>query len=533
MIERINLNSVNSEKSNTPRKTPQFGGIGDGLLLAIQACEQNPMLNVTVLDLSTAILPRTYIESKTNGYAGFEAFRRESSGLIVNCLIPSFIVWGIAKLLEKPIMGRKSLMGSSWANEDSSKLVADYWKNAKGATNAQKVKNTLKNMVESIYGVDGNAAEDGLKSFADKKYNFDSSYEKWTDAICHSSAKSKEQIKKLKNDAYNHIVNQTHISEHIKFGKDGSYFSKNFKSTMNDACTILKEFVDNGIHEAKDIDKFVTRSKRLINSKSILGLLVIIPLAISMQPLNRWITAKTSGKKGAPIYKDYKDSEERKLSPEEKSGLFKQKLISVGSMIGVSLLSMMKIPKWGMFQFKGIFPTMDQARLISTATFASRMMASEDKNELREATVRDIATFLSFYFLGDYAAKLAATVIQKVKPDIKLLNKFKSNDGANVFQKLWNWVKHTELKSSDEVVGKAAKNMRSVCQLANIGLSLLLLGIIIPTYYRRKTDKKHEEELRQKGVAPEVIQKYYPPFAMNNTQFASKSNVYNAFFTSK
>ena len=83
-------------------------------------------------------------------------------------------------------------------------------------------------------------------------------------------------------------------------------------------------------------------------------------------------------------------------------------------MLGVCGLSMfMDRPVLkNIFQFKGIFPTMDQARIISTATFASRMGASEDKNELREATVRDIATFSSFYFLGDYVAKGIATLLE-------------------------------------------------------------------------------------------------------------------------
>ena len=82
-------------------------------------------------------------------------------------------------------------------------------------------------------------------------------------------------------------------------------------------------------------------------------------------------------------------------------------------MIGVSLLSMMKMPSMGMIEFKGWFPTMDQARIISTTTFASRMAVADDKNELAEATVRDIATFSGLYFLGDYAGKATATAIEK------------------------------------------------------------------------------------------------------------------------
>lgn len=239
-----------------------------------------------------------------------------------------------------------------------------------------------------------------------------------------------------------------------------------------------------------------------------------------------------SGKKGAPIYKDYKDAQQRELNPNEKSDLLKQKILSVGSMVGVALLSMMKMPSLSMLQFKSKFPSMDQARIISTATFASRMMASEDKNELREATVRDIATFSSFYFLGDYAAKATASIIEKTNKDVKLLNRLKPQ-GKNGLEKLWNWVKHTELKSSIEVATEQAKRMRSYCQLTNIGFSLLLLGILIPSYTRGKTDKKHEEEMKKMGISQDVISKYYPTFEMNNLHKESAKKTYGTFFAGR
>ena len=74
MIEKVSISSVN--KKNTPEKSitnnkivkqPTFeGGIVDLLVKGVQKCEEHPMLNVSVLDLSTAIIPRTIVET----YAG-------------------------------------------------------------------------------------------------------------------------------------------------------------------------------------------------------------------------------------------------------------------------------------------------------------------------------------------------------------------------------------------------------------------------------------------------------------------------------
>lgn len=69
MISKINISSLNNQ--NTPNfelknkaKRPSFnGGLGDLLISGVQKCEQHPMLNVSVLDLATAIVPRTIVET--------------------------------------------------------------------------------------------------------------------------------------------------------------------------------------------------------------------------------------------------------------------------------------------------------------------------------------------------------------------------------------------------------------------------------------------------------------------------------------
>ena len=71
MINKVELGSVNS-KNRTPQdrinagkkvSNPAFTGLGDVVLKTIQTCEANPMINVSFLDLSTAILPRTFVET--------------------------------------------------------------------------------------------------------------------------------------------------------------------------------------------------------------------------------------------------------------------------------------------------------------------------------------------------------------------------------------------------------------------------------------------------------------------------------------
>lgn len=530
MLEKINLSSVN--RQHTPKQKgqgkqnsnqqPAFGGIVDGLISGVQLCEKHPMVNVSVLDLSTAIIPRTIIETysgskrtdengnqkrELNFFAGMEALRREGSGLVINCLIPGFLVMGAAKVLQRPIMGSfgKSKLSNVWANNDTLDKVKEFYSKAEGNSNQEKVKNTLKTMFESIEGVDGNAEKGGLKKFKDifkGSKEFDESLDKLVNAIC-----AKEYDGKEVKTAYENLVKKTHISENIKFAGEKNFFSNSFESLTKDGSKLLHNLVKENITDAKALDKYFVKAKTLVNAKSLAGLGIIIPLAIAAQPINRWITRKTSGKKGAPIYSDFKDrKEDQELTPKQKADLLKQKFISVGSMIGVAALSMfMDKPGKNLLQFKGIFPSMDQARIISTATFASRMAASEDKNELREATVRDIATFSSFYFLGDYAAKGIATAIEKSNPEARLINRLKEvPKDANIMKKFWNWAKHTSLKSTDELATVKDKNLRTICQIGNLAFSLISLGIFIPLYTRTKTNKKRQEELAKLNASSQT-----------------------------
>lgn len=520
MIDKVSVQNVNTGRNTTPQQPqPQFkGGPLDAAVAALAFCESNPMLNVAVLDLSTAIIPRTVVEAQTNPYAGLEAFRRESSGLIINCMIPGLIVAGIAKLIGKGTMGGKTGMTDCWANEDTINVVTKYWKEAEGKTDREKVENTFRKLIQETQGIDGE------KTVEFKNFNFDESIKALTDNVFTEITKdNKKATKKSLSDAVSKIVEKTHVGENVKIAKHGDeYFSQSIGDVLKNAPKILKELI-NG--KNLNVDDFAKKATKLVTNKSMLGLGAVIALALSAQPINRWITKKTSGKEGAPIYKDFTQSQVREKSPQEKAALFTQKLISASLMIGVALLSIMKKPDAKMAkrvsQFKGIFPSMDQARIISTATFVSRMMSSQDKNDLREATVRDIATFSAFYFLGDYVAKGIATGIQawskKHGKGIELINVLKEPDkDANALQKIWHWTKNTALKSSSEVYGKTeeltkyAKNMRGVCQLGNIAFSLVTLGLLIPIFNRRKTNKKHEEELKQMAMAQNTDNKNYP-----------------------
>ena len=69
MINKIgveeNTGKTNSKLTRQRKEgtqNPNFKGLGAIALLGIQKCEQVPMINVAVIDMLSAILPRTIVE---------------------------------------------------------------------------------------------------------------------------------------------------------------------------------------------------------------------------------------------------------------------------------------------------------------------------------------------------------------------------------------------------------------------------------------------------------------------------------------
>ena len=502
-VNSFGIEKKNNKNSQTQNRNIGFKGGLDAAVSVLKTFNEKPMIGVAFTDTVATNAPRSLTDLFTLGpAAGAETARREFSGLIVNCLMPSFFVLGAGKLINHHYMKdfKGINMSSSWANSESIDLLKDLYKgalqnSAKEGDAEETVKLFVKSTLENIEGLNG---KDWVK-YSDKLNSKEGAdaIEMLTSAILNPSLSKKETKNTLKK-ALRLISGQTEAVETIRFknldGAEGS-----FKNLGTNLADLLRDQIDLGRkfgHDAVkgNLDKFAAAAKKMVNTKSVMGLAVIIPLAMSMQYINRAITRYKYKKTGAPIYKDF-EKEERILTPEEQKRLNRNKPICALAMVGLALLSMMKKPSMQMFQFKGMFPTVDQCRWIATATFASRMLASEDPNELRESTVRDIASFSGLYFLGDYAAKTAATLIGKNVKGAKLLNHTKEvAPDASVFKKFGNWVKNVKVKSFEEVAKSAANTKyRGICELASLGFSILSLGFLLPMYNKRVTARKEAE----------------------------------------
>ena len=517
----FNNNSLNSSKSN--ECNPSFKGPLEVLTKGLELCDKYPMVGVSVIDGTTAIIPRTLVDARTNGFMAAETFRRESMGLFINCLFPSFAVLGLAKAVQPFTMGKEFRhldMASVWANEEVLNKFSDFYKNTSGTTE-QRIRQYTQNLVNNIEGFEG-SANTQWKNFSGKTGD---AAEKLADLILKPDI-SKKETKKALGEIFSTIANNTKATEIIRFQGDNKAFSSNLSEVLRDAVDLGRRFKDKAVTD--NLAEFVKRGTKLINRKSIVGMAFLIPLAMSVQFINRAITKWHSGHDGAPIYKDFGKQQPIQIHKDKKN-LGLNKAIASAVMVGTTLLTNKNGFSKKLFQFKGMFPTLDQCRWIATATIVSRMLASDDNSELKETAIRDIATFLGLYALGDFVAKGTGSIIEKVKPGIKLLSR-ETLDKAptSILGKTKYWFNNTKLKSFAEV-SQAAKPYRSLCQLAHLGSSMLVLGLAIPRYVRSCTERKEKRMLEIAKAQQEFAEKIKA--AQKNNAFASFKASFKAYYS--
>ncbi len=503
--------SLKNKKQNNQPQSSFTGGVDVAFNLldkGFKVLDKNAMIQVSFVDTVSTNIPRTLVDLKTGLAAAFETCRREFSGLFVNCLMPGLVVMGMAGLLPKAKELKNTGVVGSWANSDIIDKLKNVYKESQTSGAKDVTRDFVSRAIGSLEGLDG-------KTWVkySQKANLPE-YQEAIDKITSAVSATGKNRKTLLKDAQTKLVGLTKAENVLKFN---GTTQANLEETLRDITDLGAKF-NKAAEQNISIDKYSSLLKKFVNKKSLIGLAVVIGIAVSVQTINRAITRKQFKAEGAPIYKDFgKKDTTQKMDEKQKKKFTAKKIASAVGMYGIAALSMMKKPTLGMFQFSNIFPTMDQCRWIAASTFASRMMGAEDENELRETTVRDLASFSGLYFLGDYVKKGVASAFEalsKTKTGAKilgenvvLLNRRKEVEkpileataplGKKVMtnikyrtKQLGNWIKNTDLKTAAEVSGTKTRNLRNLSRVADIAFSIIMLGVLLPKYNRSVTEKK-------------------------------------------
>ena len=241
MINKVSLNKQDvykkdlkkSSYNTVAQNTPSFKGPIEVATSVLQYCNTNPMAGVSLIDMATAIVPRTVVDAKTNGFAAAETFRRESSGLVVNCLIPGFVVLGVAKLMEA-FNKNSDFKGLSrmWANQDSlMEMFKHYIKSDKSADGF--VDSLLSDAhVLNSKGAKLSNSEAWIRLKPEMLKDEITEYKR----VIQENIKDKKVLEAARNGLYNKILKVTGGAEHIKL--HGKVYHDNITTMLRDGIDV-------------------------------------------------------------------------------------------------------------------------------------------------------------------------------------------------------------------------------------------------------------------------------------------------------
>ena len=524
----MQLTSVNSSLQNKNHRTSQPSFSNGGAILAalarpLQSFDTNPIAGVIFLDITSAIAPNTAIDTvKRNPDQGFETFRRESSGLIVNCLLPGFFVPGVAYLAKKGFLGSafsNIAAHKIWANKDNIDETTANWKKVSHIEDERKRVEAF--LQEGFKNLQSNEQSKLLLDTTDaSQKQRDAALKNLANAILDSKEKNTGISGKTLDAIHYDLATVYGQSKSITI-KGNTTYTTSLKNYIRDNFSMSRAFMDKSINHS-NIDDFSKNLKKLLVFKSVATMVGVGALALSMQAINRAITEKMTGRKGYSGYKDL--SIEAQPTEEEKQKLRRGKFLSAAWFTGLAFVSMGKLNA-GIWNFAAPTTTMDQARTLSLLTDFGRVSAADEKNELKDTTLRDTVIFMNLYVLGDYIQKGVVEIAQKMHKkkhglDLNLMNEAEKPDvNASMLKKIGHWVKGKSVKSFEEIEGTATnllkdakttqlrKNIVTAANLTGIGYSLIALGIVIPILIAKMTNNNRTKQIAKVKSSTETATK--------------------------
>ena len=465
----------------------------------LRALEVSPAWGAVATDIASMTGPRTAIDFIERGpNMGMETGRQQGSSTLNHAFI-GFYGAGAGLLLSGAlnkaynVKANKVFASTNVLNEF--KRVFDDTKDAD---------KTFKQILGSIETI----TTDGSKK---KLSDFDGLVEKVFKAY-QNAGTDKKAVKEAKQLARYFILKATGSESNYKLAEKSKLSLDTFIDSLFSITDTLKS-----PEVKKDSAKFFKSLKNFGLERSALGLGIASAIGLGMQPLNTYITKRKTGSDGfAGVGGRKKDrSDGFKML---KTGISAAGLVGVIASIGGGLKNLPTT-----LQFKGMTPTIEQFKLIYGLTIVSRFMSARDKDELREAVVRDTIGFLSWLVLGNFVTKgvihakdkslikeswngksfFKSTIMTRDEVLHKALSKIPGvetvKDGKAVpFKELLKELKRLAPAS------KEVKQLKllNIAQLAGYAYSCIVLGVALPKlniYMTRKSEEKRQAKLAEQG----------------------------------
>ncbi len=546
-IPRKQLNIENKKDNENVR----FTGAYDAVTLGLRFLDTNQAWGANAVDLGSMVIPRTTVDMVNRGpVAGAETARREASGTVNHSLVGvygSMAALAFALTLNKTFGIRADKIFAD--NEMFDIVGKSFHNNFRNSTKTDKIEKSSDALEKTLRDIYSNVSTNvGGEEKTLTPYQIDNIVDRIKNSLINPDIDGDRISKNTKNFLVNYITEATGSETDFKlkaYDKETTTTLSNFvENSYNILKTMTKEKVVEEFQRAAEFkdNKFIAGIKKLNNRRTVLGMAIASGVGMAIQPLNIYLTKKKTGSDG------FVGVEGRE---KDTSAGFKMWKAGAAALFGGSIIADLARKEGGLLknvQYKGMIPTLNQFKLVYGVTIASRFLSARDKDELREAVVKDVLGFLNWLVLGNFVAKGVAMAMDKDKSLIKnpaessfFKKKLKTRDEVMI-----EGLKRLNLSSVSKdgkalkfsemlkliPAGEAGKAIRgrlrvlNIAQAAGYAYSGLVLGVGIPKlniYMTNKSEEKRKAKLAAAKAQEPVISQQQNHFAqLSMKQFSNK-----------
>ena len=460
MISKIQNNKINNE-IKYKNKQQSFKGPMTGAVALLRGLNKKPALGACAVDICSMVTPRTVIETKNRGpQSGIETLIREGSSCLLHACL-GLIGFGAATLISGKFNNKYGVKAQNIiANSETINNMSSLWEKTGG-----NQKEFFKEFLNNIQGLNGsqwrNISEEGQKVITENLVKISEKRAQLTSQNGIGKKEIANEIKALKGIVTAQIIKDT--------GAEASYTLNAIKDSAGNiihksVSSSASELVDNALtlsdalktKSKEKLPEFIKALKNNKNIATILGLGICSLMCISIQPINRYLTKKRTGKDGFVGVKN-KEADKSKGFKALKTGLGLAFPIFGISTIGKPSELLSKV------QFNSKIPALNHFKLVYSLTICSRFMSARDKNELRESVIKDTLGYTNWLLLGGVVSKLAARAIGGKE----LINNPLQQTGQKGVKYAAKWLTKSSVKTFDEVLLPKSKEIVKNGKLMN------------------------------------------------------------------
>ena len=512
----MKVQQITQQQNNQRNNNPKFTGLADTGVQLLRFLDTNQAWGATAVDFSCMVAPRTMTDFTRGPLAGVETLRREGSGTVNHAFVG--LVYGpLAGMLMAVALNNKYGIKAQhiYADSDAVDILSRLRYDVLKSDSKDNLVDYSRRVAAGISTKDG------------KRFLSDAAKEEFAKTLAKEIKKpNKENKAMLKNIVLSDLGEEANVL--LKSG------GKEVKTSLGDIVenitsmskALFKDKVVESFQKAAKFEdvNFVKAMKNFGLRRSILGLGIASAIGCCIQPFNIYLTKKKTGSDG------FVGVEGRE---KDNSAGFKALKAGVAAAFGTMVYGLITkfnpknfLPN---IQYKGITPTLNQFKLVYGLTIMSRFLVARDKDELREATVKDTLGYLSWLVFGNFVAKgtlkaLDKNLVGKTRDEVLYAALKKAGVSTVKDGKALPFKELLKLLPKTDKAARKSLRYLNIAQLAGYAFSGIVLGFGIPRLNIYMTNKSEQKRAMKRTIASQQNIMYKPEnmaFLSNQMNFTS------------